>query len=130
MFFAREGLGSAPCISYWGESKEELAIPLREAPNGPPGQLTASRFKSDEVRRVAPSLANGEFEVVKPKIEGIQIGPDTEGDWCGSSVSSVIVVDDVAIVSFSSPGGDRGAHAFHRGAFGWRSIERVHLGWW
>lgn len=128
--FAREGLGFGQCVTVGDESRDELVIPLKSDENGPPGQLTVSRFESQDVQRLATQLSSGEFAIVRPRVDGIQIGPDQEGDGCGAYISSMIVVDDIAIVRFSAPGGDIGAHAFQKGAFGWRSIERVHLGWW
>ena len=128
--FAREGLGSADCINIGKESRDELAIPLEAAKDGPPGQLTQARFKSEEASELSEKLASGDFAVVHPKITGIRFGNYENGDWCGAWISPFIVAEDIAIVRFSSPGGAIGAHVFKREFFGWRSIERVHLAWW
>ena len=128
--FAREGLGSSQCVDVGIESRDELLIPLRQPDEGPPLQLNAQRFESDKVQRVAAQLASGDFTVVRPKVEGIQIGPDADQMSCFSSISSIIVVEDVAIVRYLSPRGTFGVYAFHKGMFGWRAVERVEMGWW
>lgn len=128
--FAREGLGFASCVGYWEKSRKNLSIPLQENPNGPPGQLTISHFESNEVHQVASKLAEGRFDIVMPAISGLELRDSTNEEGCASDISQIVVVDDIALIHFSAPGGDIGVHAFHRGIFGWRAIERVHLGWW
>ena len=128
--FAREGLGFAGCVNYYQPDRDMLTIPIREDPGGAPGTLTVGRFKSEKVRKFANQLSQGRFEIVTPQIAGIRLVGDTSEEYCGSWVSQIVVVEDLAIARFSSPGGDFGAYAFERGILGWRAVERVHLGWW
>ena len=128
--FAREGLGFADCVNYYHSDKDMLRIPIEEDPDGAPGILTVGRFKSEKVRKFADQLSQGRLEIVTPQIARIRLVGDTSEEYCGSSVSQIVVVNDLAVARFSSPGGDFGAYVFERGILGWRAVERVHLGWW
>ncbi|WP_432199672.1 hypothetical protein ACRAQ7_08105 [Erythrobacter sp. W53] len=132
--FARESLGSAPCIHIRQENPADLLIPIEADENGPPGQLTQDSFDSEEVGLLSEKLASGEFQIVRPKIKGMRLVGLNDDQYyeeaCFSSIGSIIVAEDIAIVRFTSPNGPIGAYVFKREFFGWRAIERVWLGFW
>lgn len=124
--FAREGLGSAPCIHVDDESREDLLIPKSPDDDGPP-QLTQNYFDSEEIGLISSELASGDFEIVRPRVTGMRVVSGESDETCFSSIGPILVVDDIAIVHFMSPGGPIGSYVFKREFFGWRAIERV--GW-